>query len=309
MLRRMLDAHRELAMTRETHWIPELLQRTGLAPRDAVTPDLIRALTEHPKFANLGMTPEEVASLADYDGDLSYSGFVTRLFDDYGKRQGKSLVGDKTPSYVRDISVLNVLWPRAKYVHLIRDGRDVCLSLVAWDRAQRNVGRFSTWTEDPISTAALYWEWSVRLGREAAATLPPGLYFEARYETIVADPRAACECLCGFLDLSFDDAMVRYHEGRTRTKPGLDAKHAWLPPTPGLRDWRSDMDLDDLERFEAVAGALLDELGYERAALDSNPEAVAAASHKRKAFMADLRARGRPLPRRWLLIEEQPAIR
>ena len=70
--------------------------------------------------------------------------------------------------------------------------------------------------------------------------------------------------LCAFLGLEFDDAVVRFHEGRTRTGPGISAKHAWLPPTPGLRDWRAQMSRDAVERVEAAAGDLLDELGYER---------------------------------------------
>ena len=64
--------------------------------------------------------------------------------------------------------------------------------------------------------------------------------------------------------MPYADTMLEFHEGRTKTKPGLDAKRAWLPITSGLRDWRSEMPTEDLERFEAAAGDLLDELGYER---------------------------------------------
>jgi hypothetical protein len=49
-----------------------------------------------------------------------------------------------------------------------------------------------------------------------------------------------------------------------KRRSGLDAKHGRLPPTPGLRDWRSQMQREHVRRFEAVAGDLLEELGYQR---------------------------------------------
>ena len=59
--------------------------------------------------------------------------------------------------------------------------------------------------------------------------------------------------------------MLQYHEGKTRDEPGLDAKTAWLPPTQGLRSRRTEMREPDVALFEALAGPLLSQLGYERA--------------------------------------------
>jgi hypothetical protein len=77
------------------------------------------------------------------------------------------------------------------------------------------------------------------------------------------EPAEELAKLCAFLGLPFDEAMLGFHEGRTKTKPGLDAKRAWLPITAGFRDWRSEMTAEDVDRFEA-AGDLFDESGYER---------------------------------------------
>jgi hypothetical protein len=300
LLRRMLDAHPEVAITPETHWIPELLdQRAERDNNGAVTMETVQALSTHRKFARLGITAGELEALVSEGHAMSYSSFVGRVFDLYGMKHGKSLVGDKTPGYVRKIAILNALWPRAGYVHLVRDGRDVCLSVLGWDRSERIIGRFRTWVDDRVATAGLWWEWNVRLGRETGQRLGSGLYLEVDYETLVVNPEQVCGELCDFLGLRFDDAMVRYHEGRSKTKSGLDAKHAWLPPTPGLRAWRSEMESTDLERFEAVAGSLLDELGYERAVSHPSHEAVTTALRVRNSFIDELHSRGRPIPRSW----------
>ena len=301
LLQRMVDAHAEIAIPRETHWIPESFKRqTGITADGFVTHELLESLLAHPKFGNLGIEREELELLLATEGRLSYAKFISALFDLYGERRGKRLVGDKTPGYVREIAILHGLWPRARFVHLIRDGRDVCLSATSWERkAQHFRRRFRTWDDDPTTTAALWWTWHVRLGLEAGARLASDLYYEIRYETLVTDPESECRKLCAFLDVAFDPTMLRYHEGRTRPAAHLSAKRAWLPPTPGLRDWRTQMPAEALQRFEAAAGDLLDELGYARGIPQPAAESLERTSRIAAVFREDAPASGRPLPERW----------
>jgi hypothetical protein len=298
LLRRIVDAHPDVAITKETHWIVRLLEGEHAASADApVTPELLARLLSHRRFARLELDPRSLERRVARDEPVSYTELVTAVYDLYGERRGKRLVGDKTPRYVRHMPTLHGLWPQARFVQLIRDGRDVCLSVRNWDKDNRFVTRISTFEEDPVSTIALWWEQLVRLGREAGAELPAELYLEVRYERLVADPAEECRKLCDFLGLPYDERMLRFHEGRTRDDPGLDAKSAWRPITPGLRSWRTEMAEGDVERFEAVAGDLLDELGYPRGA----PEPVAGARrHAERARDSYAREAGRHrLPARW----------
>jgi len=242
---------------------------------------------------------EELERLMNSDEPVSYASFVSAIFDLYGQRKGKSLVGDKTASYMLNIPTLHGLWPQAKFVHIIRDGRDVCLSMVNWKKAHVAAGRLSTWTEDPLLTAALWWKHRVRLGREDGGALRPGLYYEIRYETLVSQPATECAALCDFLGLPYHDAMLKFYEGREKADPSLDAKKAWRPVTPALRDWRSQMTLDDVERFEAVAGDLLDELGYPCTVPNPPQEKLVNATGIHHAFTQEIRTKGERLPVRW----------
>jgi hypothetical protein len=151
------------------------------------------------------------------------------------------------------------------FVHLIRDGRDVCLSALSWPSAERSLGRYPTWREDPISTAAFWWKRKVRAGREGGQPLAPRLYREVRYEALVSDPARECAALCRFIGVPFDEAMVRFPRRATSGDADFDRAHPWLPITAGLRDWRTQMPAEAVERFEALAGDLLGELGYPRA--------------------------------------------
>src|SRR5262245_29419400 len=183
-------------------------------------------------------------------------------------------------------------------VHVIRDGRDVALSVRNWKEPVKLLRRSPTWDEDPVTTLALWWEWHVRLGREAGRTLGHSRYYEIHYESLVARPAEECARLCAFLDVPFDGAMLRFHEGRTRDDPGLDAKDAWRPVTPGLREWRTQLPAEDVERFEAAAGGLLDELGYPRGCPGLSLEAVRQAARVRDLFIGDARGKYR-LPAMW----------
>jgi hypothetical protein len=289
LLQRMANAHPQLAITPETQWIPRFLDKRWGVTRDGLaTSDICSRLLEHPGFVGLGISREELLALMR-NAPTPYASLVTGIFDLYGKAQGKPLVGDKTPGYVRRMRTLHALWPQARFVHLIRDGRDVYLSMAARPLEQRKPGVFDTWAKDPATTAALWWELNVRPGREVGQSLGAGLYYETRYESLVADPREECERLCAFLGVPFDGAMLRFHEGREGEKPEAGGKPAWRPIVAGLRDWRSQMSAEDVEQFEAAVGDLLEELGYERAVPRPRLERVEAASRIRQRLARDPR--------------------
>jgi hypothetical protein len=298
LLRRIVDAHPDIAITRETHWIIDLLQGEDAVSADTpVTPELLSRLLAEERFTRMGVNQAELERLVHGDAPVSYAELVTVAFDQHGATEGKRLVGDKVPSYVTELPTLHGLFPQAKFVHMIRDGRDVCLSVLDWQREGREVTRFSAWAEDPVSVTALWWERRVRLGREAGAMLAPDLYYELHYEALVADPAGACESLCAFLGVPYEERMLKFHEGRERQDPTLSAKKAWRPVMAGLRDWRTQMTQDELERFEAVAGELLKELGYTRAAPRPAPSALEHAASMRESFVRDSRNWGMRLAR------------
>jgi hypothetical protein len=298
LLRRMLDAHPRLAMMpRETHFIPRIYERrAGLTIEGEVTPAVVDELLADRHFARLGIDREALEQLLTREEPTPYASLVSRIFDMQGRARGTELVGDKTPGYVRQLPTLHALWPEARFVHLIRDGRDVCLSLLEWRSGPRLAGRFSSWAEDPVSTAALWWEWHVRLGREDGLSLGPERYRELRYESLVSNPERECSAVCNFLGVRYDDAMVRFQHGRERGEPGRSAKGASRPVTSRLRDWRTQMPASDIEAFEAAAGELLDDLSYGLFLPSPSPAATSRATRLRERFARELATREQAVP-------------
>jgi adenylyl-sulfate kinase len=297
LLGRMVDAHPSLTAIHEMGWLPRPPADRALVDAGGfIRGTYLERLIERPRFARYAPMPvgrNELEALLHADKPIRYADFVAWLLDRHAAARGKPFVVNKSVDNAPHVATLAALWPKAKFVHLIRDGRDVSLSAMSWRRAPKLAQRFPTWLEDPVVTSALWWEWHVRTAREAGAQLGPDRYWEVRYEELVRRPEATCAALCAFLGVPFDEAVVRFHEKRAQANGDLDAKHAWRPPTPGLRDWRTQMSLDDLTRWEAASGDLLDELAYPRSSAAPSGRAIARAAALRQAF------EGRPLPARW----------
>jgi hypothetical protein len=289
LLQRMLDHHPRLAVANDTHFIPRAVP--GLEPGSdpPLTAGLIERVQTYHRFHRLGVSDEAVGVAAAES--RTYSEFVAALYSRFAAQHGKPLGGEKTPDYVRHLRLLSCLFPWAKAVHIVRDGRDVALSLLEWAREERGPGRFALWREEPIAVSALWWKWLVSAGRRDGRTLGPGRYHELLYEELVAHPEQRLRGLAAFLELPYGPEMGRYFEGNTRPRPGRSAKSAWLPPTSGLRDWRTQMPAGDQELFEAIAGDLLSELGYELARDPVGPNVAALAGRCERWWQTEMERR------------------
>jgi hypothetical protein len=96
------------------------------------------------------------------------------------------------------------------------------------------------------------------LGRRVGATR----YHEVRYEALVADPDTTVGGICAFAGIPFESAMLEY-AGAVDVSSKPHQQRLLAPPTTGVRSWRDDMSAADVAGFEAVAGDLLRELGYD----------------------------------------------
>jgi hypothetical protein len=268
MLQRMLDNHSDLAVANDTHFIPRVTEAWITGGQMRLKEKVVSEVTDYATrsgrtgFFKLGLSQDQVAeATAD---SATFQEFACALYQRLAESRGKRFGGEKTPDYVRCIPLLHEVFPWARIVHLIRDGRDVALALLDWAKEGKGPGVYPLWAFEPIAVAALWWKRQVRAGIHDGRALGPGLYLEVCYEELVRAPEAGTRSLCEFLDLPHDPGMLEYHRGRARFKPGLASNKAWLPPTPGLRDWRTQMSERDVSLFECLAGDLLDELGYDR---------------------------------------------
>lgn len=191
------------------------------------------------KFSNFGVGLEEVLSNVK---EKTYSGVLDAIFELFAKHLGMDRWGDKTPSYIDHLDVIHELFPNAKYVHLVRDGRDVALSLSKIYFGPKNV-----------YTAALRWRDTIDKGDRFCSTLPAGKVLNARYEDMLSDPRAFFQTLMEFLQIA-----------RAEQQRRLDSilNHAGLKQD-NCNKWRKELRRSQLHTFEYLAASQLRRHGYE----------------------------------------------
>jgi hypothetical protein len=253
LLRVMLDRHSELAVPDESYFVPQLAHRHGDRPDpDAFLEDLRRL----PTLRDWGVAPEAVA--ARLRPGMCLGDAIGAVYDVYAADHGKSRWGDKTPMYMQYLGLLERLWPEARFVHLVRDGRDAALSFLSMPAGI--VTR--TWAH-PRDAAGFACQWATEVRAARALGRRAGdRYLELRYEELVAGPEGALRSVCEHVGLPFEPGMLDY-AGNVDVSAKPHQQRLRQRPTPGVRNWRDQMSRADALAFEGVAGDVLAELGYE----------------------------------------------
>lgn len=254
MLRVILDRSPGIAIPDETFFVPQLAHRHG----GVVDPDeLLEDVRRLPRLAAWEVPLEDIASRLR--PGMTTGEALDAVFQAYAAKHGKPRWGDKTPMYMRHLGLIDRLFPEAQYVHLIRDGRDAALAFL--DMPEGVVTR--TWAH-PRSPAGFACEWrtEVRRARGLGRRIGASRYHEIRYEELVADTEGVVRSICAFADLPFEPAMLEF-AGNVDVSAKPHHQRLLQPPTRGVREWREQMSEGDVRAFEAVAGDLLSELGYE----------------------------------------------
>jgi hypothetical protein len=294
MLQRMLDHHPLLSVANDSHFITHPLEQLPIGVDPPLTPELVEWVRNFYRIHRLHLPDESFTESAA--GSRTYGEFVGALYSVYARLRGKRLAGEKTGSYVKELPRLHALFPWVRTIHLIRDGRNVALSALEWRREDMGgPSHRQLWQTEPVGLCALWWRKNVAAGRQDGPHLGQDHYHEVRYEELVGSPAERLRELAAFLDLPDSSEMAAYHVGKTRHEPGLSSKRAWLPPTPGLRDWRTQMSPRDTALFEALAGDLLAELGYARG-VDAFPAEVSETAERCREWWETKRVRRQAEP-------------
>jgi hypothetical protein len=282
LLRLMLDAHPDLAIPPETHFLPDVINE---CKREGASPDSVADLiVEHRRFGDFGLDPGEVRARIAKSGIRPRGRPLRAFYELYASGEGKGRWGDKTPNYIQFMPRIWRSLPEARFIHLIRDGRDVAIS-----RASRAI-------EDPAGAGFQAKRWKRRINKARRMSKKLDHYMEARYEDLVTAPEPTLRRICEFIELDYDPVMMSYHERAderlaemardlpaTDTREGRSAEHRMagheLAKEPPRQDriarWKTEMSVEDRQTFEQFAGKLLAELGYE---VEGLAEPVGAAS-------------------------------
>jgi hypothetical protein len=176
--------------------------------------------------------------------------FVNAVFEPALRRAGAHRWGEKTPRNILYIDALHAVFPRMKFIDVVRDGRDVVSSMLQhgfWPIAPSNdypqTLRFTG--EMSFDMAVDYWLTMMEISRDKAAAIPSDSYLKVRLEDIVEDPTTTLLKILDFIDEPFDEALLTYDLSRSHSGR-----------------WRTDLSPEQQQRMLEKAGDMLKEEGY-----------------------------------------------
>ncbi len=252
MLLDSLGRHRALyAFPQETRLIPHLYARRAQFGDLQDDGSFLRLWDEVRRLmvfrhANGGVEVPLPEDWADYPRDLS--AVLDGVFRHFAARQQKSRWCEKSPQHAQHLQALAALFPRARFVHIIRDGRDCAASF------------HRRWKRTPELTMHR-WKRVVREARRQGAAVGHDRYLELTYEAFTSEPELWLRRVCAFLGLEFDAAVLQSAQPWTET-----ASEGAAGPTGFLANsgkWRHYFSAGRLARLERIGGSTLQALGYE----------------------------------------------
>ena len=267
LLRLMLDSHPQLAIPPETHFLSKLHSQSPRNPAE-----FLSVLRASPRWRDWQLDGAELERELERLQPFTVSEALRTFYGAYSRRFGKSRWGDKTPAYAERLEMIERLLPEAAFIHIVRDPRDVVLSIIS-------AGAPWWGSQDPREAAE---RWSERVRTCRAQGARARRYLEVRYEDLIRSPTRILRNLCEFLELEWDPAMLSYHEraadrlaelgsfpypegARMAAGDERRALHAMTSKPPAasrIGRWREELPAADRAVVEEVAGELLRELDY-----------------------------------------------
>lgn len=257
MLRLVLDRSAEAAVPPESMFLLDFapVRRRGALGDSQAASAFTAEVWRHPKVRLWRLEGGPPAVPPGLGHAAAYRFAVESPFRAYARGQGKQRFGDKTPAYLHAVDELLAVWPEARIVVLVRDARDVALSIVPMPFGPNNA-----------YAAARWWARGIRRGLEAERSRPDRV-LTVRYEDLVAEPEAQVGRICGHVGLGYNSEMLAIEH----TDPGkiVQDQAGWFPQlsagitAAGVGKWQTGLSLSDRRTIEAVAGPELRELGYD----------------------------------------------
>jgi len=259
LLRMMLAAHSRIAIPPETWFILPLIERfpldRALSPQELN--QAIELMTSHYRWSDLQMPAEELRRRSLELEQPRLADLIGVVYGVQLKGSGKVRWGDKTPPYIQILPKLAELFPGAKFIYLVRDGRDVAKSF-------QGLRMYGPWLHDNTVEwrDACYWERKWMTSGYAACIL------QVRYEDLVTDAEAGLRRICQFLGEEFEPRMLSWQQEVARLVPARELHvHQKLKRDSRREDierWKTEMGARETFVAEAFMFGHLDRYGYER---------------------------------------------
>lgn len=254
LLRLILNAHSEIAIPEDADFLKPLLTKgatSGFISGDSLV-NTSNYLKANPHFKLWGYDYDRYLSDLQKRGRITVAGLMDEIFSLYAEREGKKIWGDKSPSFFRRLDVLSSLFPDARFIHIVRDGRDAFESLRSMDPSKNDPGVMAI-------------EWSYKLARieKALKNILPANTLTIRYEDLLDDPEKTIKDCCSVIGVSYEPRMLDFYKTSHKYIGEHHSKLIFKPIDPSNKyRWREKLSRRDAAVFTALSSGCLERYGY-----------------------------------------------
>ncbi len=255
LLRLILNAHSQLAIPEEgTFLIPLLKKRYihhQLSGRALST--LVRYLSLNPQLKLWGSDYQEYFSQLGQKEHISIRELIENLYSIYAQQHGKNIWGDKTPPFFRKVDIFLALYPEARFIHIVRDGRDVFDS---WRKIDNTKGN--------LSAIALDWRYKLSRIEKSFSRIPAANKLTIRYEDLLGRTEESVRSVCRLLDVPFETGMLEFYRTSHQYIGAHHSKLIFRPvDSKNIAKWKKNLTPREARCFTLLTGSYLRKYNYQ----------------------------------------------
>jgi hypothetical protein len=254
LLSSMLDAHPDIAITPETHFYTHCH-----SSRENKNGHIVAwtCLQQQPGFQDIAFDREErrcIRMRAQSENGATPSALLRAVGRTYADRYEAEAWGEKTPDHLVHVPDIMGDFPDAVILTIVRDPRDVCLSLQGLP-----------WNRDSLPESAWKWRRYAWL-TERFRVEYPNRFKEIRYEDLLDAPKETMENVLSWINASFDRSVLSFHENEER-RINIDREpwkeNTYRPVDPENKGkWQEQMGPAEQWLIQYLTGRMLRRKGY-----------------------------------------------
>jgi len=254
LLRLLLNAHSDIAIPEEASFLRPLFKNewSGQSITGPKLQRLVNYLRANEQFNLWNFDREPLLQEIGSREAITFSEVMDIMYSSYAKNEGKIRWGDKS-LFFGSIEKLYEMFPKARFIHIVRDGRDVFHSWRKMDPAKSHP-----------SVMALDWKLKLDFIERSIKTIPASNMLLVRYEDLLTQPNESLQKICNFLSIDFEEDMLRFHQSSNKY---IGKHHSDLIfkaiDDSNITKWKKLLTQNEIDMYQFVAGKSLKKYGYE----------------------------------------------